>query len=167
MTDRTDRVDRIQAEWRRERPDLDVSAQAVIGRLHRLALALTDRIVTVYDEYGLSEGDFDVLCALRRAGEPFERQPVDLAHTTMVTTGGLTKRVDRLESAGLVERTRPQKGDGRTKVVRLTDQGRTLIDAAFTDHAANEAKLVGLLSASDQAHLARILRIWSERLDSD
>ncbi|MYT26513.1 hypothetical protein GTW69_40685, partial [Streptomyces sp. SID7760] len=89
-----DHVARIQAEWARERPDLDVSPQGVIGRLHRLGLLLTDRLCLVYRRYGLSEGEFDVLAALRRAGAPYERAPGELAVHTMVTTGAMTKRID-------------------------------------------------------------------------
>ena len=82
-----DRVARIQADWRRERPDLDVSPQGVIGLLHSLAGRLTDELCLVYGRYGLGEGEFDVLCALRRAGAPYERAPGELAAHTMVTTG--------------------------------------------------------------------------------
>src|SRR5690242_7735857 len=101
-----DRVAHIQAEWRRERPDVDTTPQGVIGRLHRLAARLSEELCIVYARYGLSEGEFDVLCALRRAGEPYERAPGELAAHTMVTTGAMTKRIDRLEQAGLVTRRR-------------------------------------------------------------
>ena len=136
MSDAPDRVARIQAEWARERPDLDVSPQGVIGRLHRLAARLTEELVPVYTAHGLTEGEFDVLAALRRAGAPFERAPGELARFTMVTTGAMTKRVDRLEEAGLVAR-RASEVDGRGKVVALTPAGQQLIDAAFTEHIAN------------------------------
>ena len=102
-----DRVARIQAEWRRERPELDPSPQGVIGRLHRVAALLTEELVAVYGRYGLNEGDFDVLATLRRSGPPYARAAGDLADHTMITTGGLTKRVDRLVAKGLVER-RPE-----------------------------------------------------------
>ena len=160
MTDHSvDRVDRIQAEWRRERPDLDVSPAAVIGRVHRLAAHLTDEIVPVYERHGLSEGDFDVLAALRRAGAPYERAAGQLAEHTMVTTGAVTKRVDRLEAAGLVRR-RVSDTDARGRVVRLTARGRRVIDAAFEEHMANERRLVEMLPAADRAALQRILRRW-------
>jgi DNA-binding MarR family transcriptional regulator len=159
MTDESDRVARIQEEWRRERPDLDVSPQAVIGRLHRLAAHLTDSLVEVYREFGLGEGEFDVLATLRRAGAPFERAPGELAEHTMVTTGAMTKRIDRLAEAGLVER-RPAEGDGRRRVVALTPRGRELIDAAFTAHMANEHRLLEPLSAADRVALEGILARW-------
>lgn len=165
MSEPPDAVDRIQAEWRRERPDLDVSPQAVIGRLHRLAGRLTRELVEVYEAHGLAEGDFDVLATLRRAGEPFERAPGELAEHTMVTTGGMSKRIDRLERAGLVTR-RVSETDGRGRVVALTEHGRETIDAAFADHMRNEKRLVDLLDAPDSAELERILTLWLGRLDT-
>ena len=154
-----DRVARIQAEWRDARPDLDVSPQGIIGRLHRLADALTAELTAVYAEHGLSEGEFDVLATLRRAGPPFERAPGELAEHTMVTTGAMTKRLDRLVAAGLVTR-RLAGGDGRRRVVALTTEGLERIDAAFTDHMTNERRLVDELPVADRAALERILTSW-------
>ena len=158
-----DHVDGIIGEWQRERPDLDVSPIGIVGRLHRLAAALTEELVQVYREHGLGEGEFDVLAALRRAGEPFERAPGDLANHTMVTTGAMTKRIDRLEAAGLVTR-RPSANDGRGRVVALTQKGRETIDGAFEAHVANEKRLVGMLDPADRAALEPILRAWLARL---
>jgi len=159
MAEPSDRVARIQAEWRRERPDVDVAPQGIIGRLHRLAGRLTAELVAVYERHGLGEGEFDVLAALRRAGAPYERAPVDLARHTMVTTGAMTKRVDRLVAAGLVER-RPAEGDGRRRIVALTPEGLAVIDAAFAEHMQNERRLVDQLSPDDQAALEPILTRW-------
>ncbi|WP_194927023.1 MarR family winged helix-turn-helix transcriptional regulator [Catenulispora pinisilvae] len=159
-----DRVAAIQAEWRRERPDLDVSPQAVIGRLHRLAARLTAELRVVYERFGLGEGEFDVLAALRRAGAPFERAPGELAAHTMVTTGAMTKRIDRLERAGLVTRRRTAE-DGRGRMVALTEAGRRLIDEAFAAHMRNEHRLLGLLAGEEQEALERLLTDWQERLD--
>ncbi len=154
-----DHVDGIITEWRRERPDLDVSPIGVIGRLHRLALALTEQLSIVYREHGLSEGEFDVLAALRRAGEPFERAPGDLAQHTMVTSGAMTKRVDRLEEAGLVTR-RVSQADGRGRVIALTAAGRERIDRAFEAHVANEHRLLVTLDPADRAAIEPILTRW-------
>lgn len=159
-----DRVSRIQEEWLRERPDLDVTPQGVIGRLHRVGARLTEELVAVYGEHGLAEGDFDVLATLRRAGAPYERTPGELAEHTMITTGGMTKRLDRLERAGLVTR-RAAEADGRGRIVALTDRGRETIDAAVTDHLANERRLVDLLGPRDAAALERILTRWLARLE--
>ncbi|MGI5347391.1 MarR family winged helix-turn-helix transcriptional regulator [Streptomyces sp. CA-250714] len=159
-----DRVARIQADWRRERPDLDVSPQGVIGRLHRLADRLTKELCLVYGRYGLSEGEFDVLCALRRAGEPYERAPGELAAHTMVTTGAMTKRIDRLERAGLVTR-RQSDDDQRGRIVALTTPGRELIDRAFTDHMRNERHLLDLLTPTEAEALETLLTSWLSRLE--
>jgi DNA-binding MarR family transcriptional regulator len=159
MEDTPDRVAEIQAAWARERPDLDVRPQGVIGRLHRLAAYLTAELEIVYRRHGLSEGEFDVLAALRRAGEPFERAPGELARHTMVTTGAISKRLDRLERDGLVAR-RTDDRDGRGRVVGLTDAGRRVIDDAFTEHMANERALLDVLDADDVTALETILTRW-------
>lgn len=159
VTEYLDHVARIQQAWARERPDLDVSPQGVIGRLHRLAGHLTEQLGVVYRRYGLGEGEFDVLAALRRAGEPFERAPGELAAFTMVTTGAMTKRIDRLERDGLVTR-RPSMSDGRGRVVALTNAGRELIDQAFAEHMRNERRLLNLLTPDDAAHLESLLATW-------
>ncbi|NUW30767.1 MarR family transcriptional regulator [Nonomuraea sp. SMC257] len=157
--DRPDHVARIQQAWARERPDLDVSPLGVIGRLHRLAGHLTDRLLIVYGRYGLGEGEFDVLATLRRAGPPFERAPGELAAYTMVTTGAMTKRIDRLEHGGLVTR-RPSERDGRARVVALTDAGRKLIDEAFAEHTRNERRLLDCLTPEEAAQMERLLTTW-------
>lgn len=160
-----DHVAAIQAEWRRERPDLDVSPQAVIGRLHRLAARLTGELNLVYARYGLGEGEFDVLAALRRAGAPYERAPGELAAHTMVTTGAMTKRIDRLERAGLVTR-RQAEGDRRGRVVALTGAGVRLIDEAFTAHMRNEHRLLALLDPGQARALEGLLTVWQQRLEA-
>lgn len=160
----TDRVARIQAEWRIARPDLDPSPQGVIGRLHRIAQALTAELTRVYADFDLSEPEFDLLATLRRAGAPYARTAGDLAAHTMVTTGGLTKRVDRLIERGLVERD-GEASDARRRVIRLTDTGRELIDRAVTAHLANERRLLDELGAADAAALEPILTRWLGILD--
>ncbi|MEV0678871.1 MarR family transcriptional regulator [Actinosynnema sp. NPDC050436] len=159
MSGHQDHVARIQAEWARERPDLDVSPQGVIGRLHRLAAVLTDQLTVVYRRHGLGEGEFDVLAALRRAGEPYERAPGELAQHTMVTTGAITKRIDRLERDGLVAR-RASTTDGRRRVVALTAAGVRVVDRAFAEHMANERRLLDALDPADARHLERLLAAW-------
>ncbi|WP_395242616.1 MarR family winged helix-turn-helix transcriptional regulator [Agromyces sp. MMS24-K17] len=160
MSRPNDRVAQIMAEWARERPDLDVAPQGVIGRLHRLANHLTEDLVVVYREFGLAEGEFDVLATLRRAGAPFERTAGELAASTMVTTGAMTKRIDRLEARGLLTR-RQSDTDGRGRVIALTAAGRDLIDRAFTAHLANERRLIDeALSPADADALAGVLARW-------
>ncbi|MEV8452505.1 MarR family transcriptional regulator [Streptomyces sp. NPDC052095] len=164
MNDYEDHVARIQAEWARERPDVDVGPQGVIGRLHRLAALLTEQLCLVYRRHGLNEGEFDVLAALRRAGEPFERAPGELAAFTMVTTGAMTKRLDRLERDGLVTRRRSAE-DGRGRVVALTGAGRELFDRAFTDHMRNERRMLDELAPGEAAHLEVLLTAWLARVE--
>ncbi len=166
MTAPEDRVARIHQEWVRERPDLDTSPQEIIGRLHRVALLLTERLERLYRDFDLSEAEFDLLAALRRAGSPFERDAGELAEHTMVTSGGLTKRVDRLAARGLVERT-THDGDGRRRRVRLTPAGRTLIDEAFTAHMANEHAILDELTPGDRDALHSTLTTWLGLLESE
>lgn len=110
-------------------------------------------------EVRAGEGDFDVLAALRRAGAPYERAPGELAEHTMVTTGAMTKRVDRLERAGLVSR-RVSDSDGRGRVVALTPAGRELIDRAFSEHMANERRLLDALTEDEAEQLESLLAKW-------
>jgi DNA-binding MarR family transcriptional regulator len=159
-----DQVDRIQAQWAQERPDVDVSPQGVIGRLHRLANHLTAQLCLVYERFGLSEGEFDLLATLRRAGEPYELAPGALAEHTMVTTGGLTKRLDRLERDGLVTRRR-REDDGRGRLVGLTPAGRALIDRAFEEHMRNERRLLDELGPREAEQLEALLRTWLARYE--
>jgi DNA-binding MarR family transcriptional regulator len=160
-----DHVGRIMAQWAVERPDIDVSPQGIIGRLHRLAARLDEELRPVFAAAGLSDGDFDVLASLRRSGAPFELSPGQLAATTMVTSGAVTKRLDRLEGAGLVVREIDAE-DGRARRVRLTERGRALVDDAFEKHMANERRLVSLLSPRDREELARLLEAWGRALDA-
>lgn len=163
MPPTTDRVDILTSQWEVERPDLDVSPMQVIGRLHRLADHLRDELLAVYRRYGLGEGEFDILAALRRAGEPFAAAPGELARHTMVTSGAVTKRVDRLLASGLVVRD-DDADDGRARVIRLTPAGRRVIDEAFTAHIANEQRLLAGLDADQRRAFEALLRTWGASL---
>ncbi len=159
MADDLDHVGRIQAQWQRERPDLDVTPQGVYGRLHRLADRLREELDVEFRRHGLGEGEFDVLAALRRAGAPYELAPGELARHTMVTTGAATKRIDRLVNAGLVTR-RVRDDDARGRVIGLTDAGKRVIDDAFSAHIANEHRLLEPLNAMERRALERVLTKW-------
>jgi DNA-binding MarR family transcriptional regulator len=163
--DEPDHVGRIMQQWRRERPELDVSPLGVVGRLHRLADTLNVHLRSLFAEAGLSDGDFDVIASLRRAGEPFALTPGELAATTMVTSGAVTKRVDRLEAQGYVTRTVSSE-DGRSRTIALTADGRRLIDELFPRHVENERRLLAGLSTGEQAELARLLEKWGRTLDA-
>jgi DNA-binding MarR family transcriptional regulator len=114
--------------------------------------------------YGLEQGWFDLLAALRRAGPPYELNPTALRHATMLSSGGMTKRLDRLAAAGLVER-RPDPADRRGTLVRLTRKGKTLIDKAVATHLANEKRLLDVLAPSEQRQLDDLLRMLLARLE--
>lgn len=158
-----DHVAAVHDQWRVERPDLDTTPLLVIGRIHRLAAALTPELTAVYAEFGLGEGEFDVLATLRRQGAPFTLTPGELSERTMVTSGAVSKRLDRLEERGLVER-RASTADGRSRPATLTSAGRDLIDDAMTAHAANEARLLAALPTRDRDALARLLGRLAESL---
>jgi DNA-binding MarR family transcriptional regulator len=152
-----DGVDDILDQWQRERPDLDTSPMGVIGRLSRLSRELERRLDPVYARHGLEAGLFDVLATLRRAGPPHQMRPSDLAQAVMLTSSGTTKRLDRLESAGLIVR-RPDPGDRRGLLIELTPAGRRLADAAVTDHVANEHRQLQALTPAERDQLAGLLR---------
>lgn len=159
-----DRVAHIQDQWAAERPDIDVSPLGVIARLHLVAAHLTEELVAVYAQFGLTEAEFDVLATLRRS--PGGCTPGELAASTMVTSGGTTKRIDRLEQGGLVARRRSQV-DGRARVVSLTVAGRDLIDNAFSAHVANEHRLLDDLGGDRAARLEPLLREWLARFEPE
>ncbi|MCX5214035.1 MarR family transcriptional regulator [Kitasatospora sp. NBC_00240] len=152
-----DEVDVIVEQWRTERPDLDLSAVGTAGRIGRLALLAGRAVDDVFKQHGLQRGEFDVLAALRRSGAPYVLTPSVLAAALMLSRAGMTSRLDRLESAGLVAR-RLDPGDRRSFHIALTDDGRAAVDAAMTDHAANEARLLAPLTGAEQAALDAILR---------
>lgn len=155
--DSLDAVDRIIEQWVQERPDLDSSGKAITGRIVRLANLMQRRFAAVFDELGLTDGDYGLLVPLRRAGEPYELTPTALARTRMITSGGLTPALDRLEKRGWIER-RPNPADRRGSLVRLTSAGVDLIDRAMALHATTELELVDSLSKKQRDQLAGFLR---------
>ncbi|WP_437386755.1 MarR family winged helix-turn-helix transcriptional regulator [Plantibacter flavus] len=150
------RVDDILAQWHAERPDLDVSPMAVIGRLSRAASAVDSRLGATFAEHGLDSASFDVLATLLRAGTPHELSPKDLAHWSMVTSSAIAQRVNKLVERGLVTR-RPSEVDGRGTVVALTAEGRTVIEQALPDHLATEHGILASFSPAEREQLASLL----------
>ena len=140
MTER-DGVDLILEQWRRERPDLDPSPIGVIGRVSRLARELEQRLEPVYREHGLEAGWYDVLATLRRAGAPYRLRPTEFSNALMLTSSGTTKRLDRLEQAGLITRG-PDPDDRRGTLITLTAAGLGLVDTAPEAHLDNERRLL-------------------------
>ncbi|OYO18343.1 MarR family transcriptional regulator [Enemella dayhoffiae] len=149
---RPDAVDDIIATWAVTRPGLDVSAMEVFGRLHRSFLLYRQQISDRFEELGTNVAGFDVMAALRRAPN-FRMSAGDLAHQTLVTTGGLTLRVRKLEAAGLVRRSR-DANDNRVVHVQLTDAGRKLVDEVADEHFASLTQMLAGLSNRTQESLA-------------
>jgi DNA-binding MarR family transcriptional regulator len=156
-TGRRDEVDRLVAAWARERPDLDVSPLEVLSRVTRLARHLDRARAEAFSEHGLETWEFDVLAALRRAGTPYELSPGQLLTLTLVTSGTMTNRIDRLAARGLVTR-RPDLDDRRGVLVTLTAQGRAQVDAALSDLLVQERAILSALPRADQDRLADLLR---------
>jgi DNA-binding MarR family transcriptional regulator len=160
-----DEVDRIVAAWRRERPDLDVGPIEVLSRVSRLARHLDRARSAAFAEHDLESWEFDVLSALRRAGRPYELSPGQLVTQTLVTSGTMTNRVDRLTARGLVQRL-PDPHDRRGVIVRLTRAGRRTVDDAFAGLLARERDLLAEISDTDRARLAGLLRLLVTPFDA-
>ncbi len=152
-----DEVDELVDAWRRERPDLDVEPLEVLSRVTRLARHLDRARRSAFTEHSLDTWEFDVLSALRRAGDPYELSPGRLLSRTLVTSGTMTNRVDKLVARGYVER-RPDSDDRRSVLVRLTPEGRAVVDSAMVGLLQRERELLGGLSATQRRELAGLLR---------
>lgn len=152
-----DEVDRIVAAWRREVPGVDVEPLEVLSRVSRLAHHLDRQRAAAFARHGVEPWEFDVLAALRRSGAPYVLSAGRLTAETLVTSGTMTNRVDRLAARGLVER-RPDPDDGRGVLVGLTEAGRTVVEAALAALVDRERTLLADLTPSDQADLAALLR---------
>jgi len=159
-----DEVDRIVDAWRRERPDLDVEPLQVLSRVSRLARHLDRARKAAFTASGLESWEFDVLSALRRAGAPYELSPKALLQQTLVSSGTMTNRIDRLTLRGLVVR-RTDPDDGRSIRVRMSDDGRDRVDRAIGELLQSEAKLLERLPRADQAQLAALLRTLGAGFD--
>ncbi|MET0590964.1 MAG: MarR family transcriptional regulator [Naasia sp.] len=160
----SDEVDRIVGAWERERPDLDFAPLQVLSRVKRLALHLERARRASFGEAGLESWEFDVLSALRRAGEPHELSPKSLLQQNLVSSGTMTNRIDRLEQRGLVER-RIHPNDGRGVLVALSADGLARVDQAIERLLKAEDELLGGLSREDVGELTALLRRLSIAFD--
>lgn len=152
-----DRAALAVAQWRRERPEIDPFPMEVLGRLAELAhLVARDRLLPLFARFGLQNGDFDVLATLRRSGSPYALTPTALYEATMISSGGMTARLDRLEKAGLILRDK-HPTDRRGTLVTLTERGRATIDSVLPAHVENERAILAALSADEQAQLNGLL----------
>jgi DNA-binding MarR family transcriptional regulator len=152
-----DGVDRIIGQWAHERPDLDTEPMAIFGRIFRLARLAGDRVEKAYAAYGVGRPEFDLLATLRRAGEPYQLSPGALAASMMLSTGGTTARLDRLEKVGMVERS-PSPSDRRGVLVRLTPHGFDVVDQAVGAGLAEQERLLAHLPAEKRQQLDDLLR---------
>ena len=162
----TDVVDSMLDQWHRERPDLDVTATGILGRISRISALVDQELDRVFQPHGLSGGDFVVLAALRRSGKPYRLTPTALSRSMMVSSGGTTKRLDRLQARGLIRRD-PDPADRRGTLVTLTAAGLATIDTVASAHVQNEERLVGTLSPNKRKTLTRLLRELLLALEPD
>lgn len=152
-----DGVDRILEQWARERPELDTEAMGIFGRIYRIARASGDAMEETYGRFGITRADFDVLATLRRSGEPFALTPSALTGALMLTSGGITGRVDRLERAGLVARS-PSPTDRRALLVTLTPAGQEVVDKAVVAGLETQRSLLAALPPARRRELDGLLR---------
>ncbi len=152
-----DRIDARRAQWARELPSVDTVGMAILGRARWITLKARPLIEAVFAEYGLDAGEFDVLATLLRAGPPYRLRPTQLYRSLMISSGGLTDRLSRLERAALVRRSEPED-DARSLPVELTKEGRKRAEAAFRQDMALEAHLLRSLNRKEQQLLGALLR---------
>jgi DNA-binding MarR family transcriptional regulator len=152
-----DPVDAIINQWAAVRPDLDTRAMEVFGRIYRLSRTMGDRMEKAYQPYGIARGEFDVLATLRRSGEPYTLSPRQLSATLMLTTGGMTGRLDKLERGGLLRRS-PDPHDRRGLKVTLTEKGLDVIDRAVGAGLAVQTAALSHLDDEQAGQLADLLR---------
>ena len=160
-----DAVDRILAQWHRERPDLDVSPMGVIGRLKRCAALIQQQLDATFAEFEMSGWEFDMLATLRRSGAPYRLAPTALFSTLMVTSGTMTHRLQRLEAREWIARV-PNPDDARSTLVQLTDAGFALIERAVEAHVANEHRMLAPLSQATLTNIESGLSVWLKVLEA-
>ncbi|MBY8916087.1 MarR family transcriptional regulator [Nitratireductor rhodophyticola] len=161
-----DHVDRLRAQWARELPDLDTSPMSILGRIYRLSMLVRPGIEETFAAFDLDRGEFDVIATLRRAGPPYRLTPTELYKSLMITSGGLTHRLKRLEKAGLVERI-PSPEDGRSMIVGLTGTGIKRAEEAFRADMESELALFASMPAARRELLAELLRELTQNVTSN
>lgn len=161
-----DGVDKIIAQWNQERPELDVDPMALIGRLMRIASHISKGMGENLANYDLNGAIFDALATLRRSGPPFALSPTDLMTTMMITSGTMTNRIDQLVKRGFVERI-ANEHDGRGFLIKLTDEGFTLIDEVVGTHVKTQKKLVSGFSKTDQKAMNQLMKTYLEGIEKN
>ena len=152
-----DQADRIIEQWHAEKPELDVSSMATLGRLSRTTLAVESRLAETFARHGLDAPSFDVLATLLRSGAPYRIAPLELAREAMISTSAVAQRLNKLESRGFVTR-EANPDDGRGTLVSLTGTGKDLIETALPDHLETERAITAVLSTDEQALLGMLLQ---------
>jgi DNA-binding MarR family transcriptional regulator len=160
-----DHIARLREAWRRERPDIDTEGMAILGRARRITLLARGPIEATFTRFGCDSGEFDVLASLRRAGSPYRLRPTELFESLMISSAGLTDRLQRLQAQGLIAR-RPSLEDKRSLMVELTRKGLELVDAAFTADMRLEKELISGLSGAERKTLAVLLAKLAARVES-
>ncbi|MXR67809.1 MarR family winged helix-turn-helix transcriptional regulator [Shewanella insulae] len=160
-----DGVDRLTAQWAKEKPQLDTLPMAIIGRMMRIYKHLETEVSACHKQFGISMGEFDVLATLRRSGEPYRLTPSDLLAAMMLTSGAMTNRVDGLEKKGLVSRSHCQQ-DRRSVSVGLTVAGLELIDEAIEAHVAVQQALTSQLSLDEKQQIDSLFKHWLQAFES-
>ena len=151
-----DHLERILSQWNTEKPELDVSPMAVIGRLSRAASAVDTQLAATFAQHGMDASTFDALATLLRSGPPYSLTPAALANDAMISSSAVAQRLNKLESRGLVSRG-ANPDDGRGTLVSLTPAGRELIETSLPDHLTAEHAITSALSKAEQAQLATLL----------
>ncbi|MCX4029093.1 MarR family transcriptional regulator [Endozoicomonas sp. SM1973] len=152
-----DHVDLVLEQWQQQRPDLDANPMAIFGRLSRMNSIVEPKIKAVLKSYGLTLAEFDVLAALKRGGQPLT--PTTLYNTTMLTSGAMTARLDKLEQRGFIQR-QPSATDRRSLLIELTEAGLQLVDTAVVAHVENEQQMLACFSEEEKEQLAKLMKIW-------
>lgn len=153
---RRDSIQQLLEEWERERPDLDPSPVGIQGRIVRLSAHLLRRAEVYLGELDLSWEAFSLIVTLRRSGKPYELRPTDILRESLLTSGAVTNRIDRVEKMGLIERY-PDPSDRRGYLVRLTPAGKRIADRAIQNHFSEMDRLLNALSTQERATLSKLL----------
>lgn len=160
-----DHVDRLRAQWAEQRPDIDTSPMAVLGRINRIAHLTGPAILASMQKHGLDRGEFDVLATLRRSGPPFTLSPTNLYTSLMLSSGGLSNRLNRMEQKGFVQRS-DNKSDGRSQLVSLSDRGLVLVDEAFEADMSLELGMLSGLDDNEFKQAEAALRMLCQSIES-
>jgi DNA-binding MarR family transcriptional regulator len=161
-----DHVERLRRQWARELPDVDTEGMAILGRARRISLAVGPTIEEILHRFGLDRGEFDVLASLRRTGVPFRLSPTELYRSLMISSGGLTDRLARLERRELISRL-PSDGDARSILVELTPKGRRCVEYAFRADMEAEGRLLTALNGRERLTLAHLLNKLARAIEKE